>query len=180
MSVLKRLRSWLTWMIKRPRLERKMETEVRFHIDSFAEDLIRSGVPEPEARRRARIEFGGIESHKDAVRASLGLRWWDELWADLRYALRMMRRNPGFTAVAVLSLALGVCANTTIFSAINALLFRRLPYQNNDRLVGLLNRSFSQRGIQGVSTGDLANWRKQNSVFDQIEVTSTLHRRTCW
>jgi len=173
MSVLKRLRSWLTWMIKRPRLEREMETEVRFHIDSFAEDLIRSGVPEPEARRRARIEFGGIESHKDAVRASLGLRWWDELWADLRYALRMMRRNPGFTAVAVLSLALGVCANTTIFSAINALLFRRLPYQNNDRLVGLLNRSFSQRGIQGVSTGDLANWRKQNSVFDQIEVTST-------
>jgi hypothetical protein len=75
MNPLARLRSWLKWMMKRPRLENEMETEVRFHIESCAEDLVRSGLPKPEAMRPARIEFGGIESHKDAVRASLGLRW---------------------------------------------------------------------------------------------------------
>ena len=173
MSLFRRLRSWLRWMMNRPRLEREMETEMRFHIDSFAEDLMRRSVPEQEARRRARIEFGGIESHKDAVRVLHGLRWWDELWADLRYALRMIRRNPGFTAVAVLSLALGVCANTTIFSAINALLFRRLPYQDGDRLVAIMNQSLKEGGRQGVSPGDLVNWKRQNTVFDQMELTNT-------
>jgi len=75
--------------------------------------------------------------------------------------------------VAVVSLALGICANTTIFSAINALLFRRLPYPDSDRLVGIWNQSRKQGGRQLVSTGDLANWRRQNTVFDQIELTNT-------
>jgi putative ABC transport system permease protein len=173
MSQFARLRSWLTWMMKRSHLEREMDAELRFHIESFARDLIQSGAPEQEAMRRARVEFGGIESHKNVVRASLGLRWWDELWVDLRYALRMIRRSPGFTVVAVLSLALGVCANTTIFSAINTLLFRRLPYQDSDRVVAIWNHGLKEDRTQLISTGDLANWRKQNAVFDQIEATNT-------
>jgi putative ABC transport system permease protein len=102
-----------------------------------------------------------------------GISWLEILSQDLRYALRTMLTNRGFTAVAVLSLALGICANTTIFSAINTLLFRRLPYQHSDRLVGILNRSLKEGGNQGVSPGDLINWKKQNTVFDQMEVTNT-------
>ncbi len=108
-----------------------------------------------------------------AYRERRGISWLEILSQDLRYALRTMLTNRGFTAVAVLSLALGICANTTIFSAINTLLFRRLPYQDSDRLVGILNRSLKEGGNQGVSPADLMNWKKQNTVFDQMEVTNT-------
>jgi hypothetical protein len=103
MRLFARFRSWLKWIVKRTLLEIAMEAEVRFHIESYAEDLVRSGVPEEQAMRRARIEFGGIESHKDAIRASIGLRWWDDLWGDLQYGVRILRKNPGFTAIAVVS-----------------------------------------------------------------------------
>lgn len=93
MNLLTRLRSWLKWVVNRQRLETDLEAEVRFHIDSYAADLVRSGVPASEAVRRARIEFGGIESHKDAVRASMGLRWWDDLWNDVQYGARILRKS---------------------------------------------------------------------------------------
>jgi predicted permease len=99
--------------------------------------------------------------------------WFEILSQDLRYALRTMLKNRGFSLVAVLSLALGICANTTIFSAINALLFRRLPYQDSDRLVGIMNQSLKEGARQSVSPGDLVNWKKQNIVFDQVELTNT-------
>lgn len=127
MKLLARLRSWLKWVMKRARLENEMDAEVRFHISSYTEDLVRSGLTEEEAKRRAQIEFGGIESHKDAVRASLGLRWWDDLWSDVRIALRIMRHNQGFTLVAVLSLGIGVGINSSLFSFADALLLRPLP-----------------------------------------------------
>jgi MacB-like periplasmic core domain len=102
-----------------------------------------------------------------------GIPWYEILSHDLRYALRTMLKNRGFTLVAVLSLALGIGVNTTIFSAINALLFRRLAYQNSDRLVAIMNQSLKQGGRQPVSPGDLVNWKKQNTVFDRIESTNT-------
>src|SRR5438105_15336227 len=87
--------------LRRKRLESSMQDEIRFHIDAYADDLVKSGIARSEAQRRARIEFGGAERVRDECRQALGLRWLDDLLADLRYAGRMLRRNPAFAAVAV-------------------------------------------------------------------------------
>ncbi len=141
MTFLAQVRSWLRSMIKRDQLETAMEAEVRFHVESYAEDLIRGGVPEEEAIRRARIEFGGIESHKDAMRASLGLRWWDELWIDLRYAARRLHRSPGFALTAVFVLAIGIGVNVAAFSVFNLVMLKLMPVRDPDSLVRLQRRS---------------------------------------
>jgi predicted permease len=135
MRLLAQFRSWLKWIVKRAGLETAMEAELRFHIESIAEDLVRRGVPQQEAMRRARIQFGGIESHKDAIRASLGLRLWDELGMDLRYSVRILAKSPAFTAIALLTLALGIGGNTAIFTLINQVMLRSLPVRNPEQLV---------------------------------------------
>ncbi len=141
MRLFARVRSWFRWMVMPRRLENEMDAEVRFHLESYAADLVRNGVPEAEAMRRARIEFGGIESHKDAMRASLGLRLWADLCVDLRYGTRMLGRSPGFTLTAVLVLAIGIGVNVTAFSFFDMTLLKLLPVRNPDSLVRLQRRS---------------------------------------
>lgn len=129
-----RLLSWLRSLTQRGRVESEMDAELRFHIESFTDDLVRRGVSRSEALRRARMEFGGIEARKEECRESLGLRLWDELRGDCRYALRMMRQNPGFTAVAVISLGLGIGANTAIFTLAKEILLKNMAVPHADRL----------------------------------------------
>src|SRR6185437_3518022 len=134
MSLLARFRSWLRAASSRSRLEREMDEELAFHLESRTQDLIRGGVAPEEAARRARIELGGVTTQKENMRASLGLRLWDDLRADLRYALRMLAKSPGFTAIAVGSLALGIGANTTIFTVTKSLLLDKLAVPHPDSL----------------------------------------------
>jgi predicted permease len=166
---LTRFRSWLKWMFNGQRLESEMETEVLFHIESRAADLVRKGLSQQEAMRQARIEFGGIESHKDGVRASVGVRWWGELGSDMRHGSRLLRKNPGFTAVAILTLALGVGANTAIFSIVNAVLLHSLPYRDPDRLVRVF---FNEPGL-GLrdvvfSKPELDDLQTRSGVFEDV------------
>jgi putative ABC transport system permease protein len=146
-----------------------MDVELRFHIETLAEDLVRGGVSRGEAMRRAHIEFGGIESIKEEGRKARGARFFDELVQDLRYGARMFRKSPGFTAIAVLTLALGIGANTAIFSVVNAVLLSPLPYANAHRLV-LVKELLPNLSAEpfNVSGPDIAEIQKLNHVFEGV------------
>ena len=119
---------------RKQELDREFDDELAAHIELATQDHLRKGMSLPEARRLARVQLGGIEAVKDAHRDSRGLPWLDSVVQDLRYALRMMRRSPGFTAIAVLSLALGIGANTAIFTLIESTLLRPISVKHPEGL----------------------------------------------
>src|ERR1700752_26108 len=128
------MRSWLRAMSQRGRLESDMEAELQLHLDQFTDDLFRAGHSPTEAARQARIALGPALIHKEGMRASLGLRWVDELRADIRYGMRILAKSPAFTLIAALSLALAIGANTTIFAIGKQLLYDRLNVPHAEQL----------------------------------------------
>ncbi len=133
MSLLAAIRK--LWDSIAPRTYSDVEEEFRSTLDAYQEDLIRRGLPEEEARRKACIDLGQPAAQNETYRDAIGLRLFDELGGDIRYGLRALRRNPGFAAVAVLSLALGIGATTAMFSLIYAVLLHPFPYAGADRIM---------------------------------------------
>src|SRR5215469_8974894 len=163
MSLWIRFRSWTAAMLHRTRMEHDMDEEMRFHIEARAADLTSHGVPQQDALRRARLEFGGLETTKEECRDAVGVSFVETLFQDVRHGLRAMLRKPAFTATAVIVLALGIGANTAIFSVVDAVLLRPLAYRDSGRLVTIL-----MNGDGPVSVANYIDWRDQSQSFSAM------------
>lgn len=154
-------------LLRRGRWEAELDDEVRFHVEMETEKLVRRGVPRREAERVARLRFGGVERMKERAREERGTLVWDETVRDLRFAARSLLRSPGYTTVGVLTLALGIGANTAVFSVVDRVLLRPLPYPEADRLVVL--REVQPDGERGWgSLENLRDYRDRASTFEAL------------
>jgi putative ABC transport system permease protein len=162
------LRYRLCVLFRRNSMEAELDKELRAHIERQAEKYVQAGMSPENAARRARLEFGGVEQVKEECRDSWGVLLISELGQDLRYGLRQLRRNPGFTNVAVVTLALGIGATTAIFSVAEAVLWKPLPFPESDRLVTLEEHNFKRVESQNVSPPDYMDWHDQNTVFQHL------------
>src|SRR5687768_659557 len=143
--------NWWQRLRRRDALDRQLDAELRDHLERQVADYIAAGMPAAEARRIARLEFGGLEQVKERCRDARGLRLVEDLARDLKYAARTLRANPGFTIVGVLTLAFSIGANTSIFALVNSLLFRTLPVEQPQRLVFVTNCTGSPGVVTSLS-----------------------------
>ncbi len=173
MKLASSIRTLLTFFFRRSRVEQEMEDELQLHVQSCADDWERQGLSRAEAERRARVEFGGYHRYKEECREALGTRWLGVIGADLRYGLRVLRKNPGFAAIAISILALGVGATTAIFSVVNAVLLKPLPFPAADRLARIESLIAATGQGSVASYPDFRDWRARNHVFDGMAVFRT-------
>ena len=150
----------------------RLAGELQFHLDQLTDENIAAGMPPKEARRMAHITMGSVTHFEEGCRDMRRVNYVEDLLRDLRYALRNLRRSPGFAALAILIMALGIGANTAVFSVVHAVLLKPLAYRDADRIVALTNSSITRESptalSKQVSIPDLQDWRGQSASFDAM------------
>ena len=162
-------------LFRRDRVNAELDEELSEHIQRQIEDNLARGMSPAEARRMAMIAMGGLEQRKQQCRETRGVDWIDDLVRDLVYGMRTMRRSPGFAVIALLTLALGIGANTAIFSADHALLFRILPYKDPDRLVDVFQKEISDpvADTMPVAPANYLDWQAESKLFEGFAAWQT-------
>jgi putative ABC transport system permease protein len=174
MSLVYRFRRLLSNLFQKDHAEQELDAEMRAHLAMLIDEKVANGLSADEAYRAARIEFGGVDQVKEQVRdVRLGTRI-EQIWLDARYALRMLRKNPGFTAIVVTTLALGIGVNTAIFSLVDGILLRPLPYEQPERLVRLV-QSQRQLGLDAwnLSQASFVALRDNTHSLEAVAAYST-------
>jgi MacB-like periplasmic core domain len=166
-----RLRS----LLDRSRVDRELEEELQGHIEQQTDYNISRGMNPEEARRAALIAMGGTEKQRQKCREERRVHWIDDLARDLTFALRTMRRNPGFTVTVLLTLSLSIGANTAVFSADHALLFRTLPYRDPNQLVDVFQAEISdpEANRMPVAPANFLDWKAENKLFNGFAAWQT-------
>ncbi len=150
-------------------MDRELDAEVRFHVEMETDKYIRQGMTPEAARTRAMRNFGPMEKHKEEARDTRGVSWFEHLVQDVKYGIRTLRKSPGFAILAIVTLGLGIGANTAIFSVINGVLLKPLPYANGDRLVLIQHQTpLARQPNFGVSITELYDYRQQLASFAGI------------
>jgi len=159
-----RLRSLFRWA----QADQELDEELRDHLERKTEEYVAKGMTQEEARRRARLDMDGIEQSKEKCRDARRVNWIQDFIQDLRFGLRMLRKSPGFTCVAVLTLALGIGADTAIFSVTNAVLLRPLPFPDSKELVRLWDNYGNKGNHAVVSYPNFVDWRNWSHSFSGL------------
>ena len=160
-----RLRS----LFRRAQADQELDDELRDHLEQATEQYVAKGMAPGEAQRRARLDLGGIEQTKEQCRDTRRVNRIQDLIQDLHFGLRILRKNPGFTSIAVLTLALAIGANTAIFSAVYAVLIKPLPFKNADRLVFILKKNAPRGWSRNpISPAEILAWRNQTEAFEDF------------
>ena len=171
------LRLRIRSLFQRRRVDRELDNELQFHVDQLTEENIAAGMLPEEGRRRALLTMGHVTQFGEQCRDMRRVNYIDDLFRDLRYAARNVRRSPGFAALAVLIMALGIGANTAVFSVVNAVLFRPLAYRGADRIVTLSDFSATEQArtalSKQISAREFQEWRAQSSSFEAMAYYGT-------
>jgi len=167
---------WSINFVRRRRADRELDREVEAHLEEKVADLMDSGMPEREARQQARREFGNVAGYTEMSREVWKWVWLETLMQDLRYAARMLRKNPGFASVAVATLALGIGVNTTIFSVVSGWILKKPPVADPDRVVVVVSTNAAKAVERGWAPAvDFLAWRDANQVFDSLAAADAYH-----
>lgn len=171
MNTVKRWFRRTAQFLRRRQTDTELEEELQFHLEQRIRENANAGMNSTEARQAALRQFGGVEQIKEECRDVRGLMWLDQCIGDVRVACRSLRRNPGYAMVAIITLALGIGANSAVFSALNSVLFQPLPYFEPDRLVQMVETfHFKERKEDyfAVAPGNYLDWKEQSTVFENM------------